>query len=65
MTTIIYIASLIAAGVLIAALAFQFGTRSTMAAIDAGAMLFLTDAEYDEFERLMELVLAGKDDNPQ
>ena len=65
MTTIIYIASLIAAGVLIAALAFQFGTRATMAAIDAGAMLFLTDAEYDEFERLMELVLAGKDDNPQ
>ncbi len=65
MTPIIYIASLIAAGVLIAALAFQFGTRATMAAIDAGAMLFLTDAEYDEFERLMELALAGKDDNPQ
>ena len=65
MTTIIYIASLIAAGGLIAALAFQFGTRATIAAIDAGAMLFLTDAEYDEFERLMELVLAGKDDNPQ
>ena len=65
MTTIIYIASLIAAGGLIAALAFQFGRRATMAAIDAGAMLFLTDAEYDEFERLMELVLAGKDDNPQ
>ena len=65
MTPIIYIASIVAAGGLIAALAFQFGTRSTMAAIDAGAMLFLTDAEYDEFERLMELVLAGKDDNPQ
>ncbi len=65
MTTIIYIASLIAAGGLIAALAFQFGTRATMAAIDDGAARFLTEAERNELIWLMGIVLAGKDDNPQ
>lgn len=64
MTTIIMIASIVAAGSIAAALAFQFGTRATIAAIDDGAVRFLTADEYDEFDRLMELVLAGKDDDP-
>lgn len=65
MNLFVIIASIVAAGVIIAALAFQFGTRATMAAIDDGVARFLTEAERDEFERLMEQVLAGKDDNPR